>query len=401
MRSRSHGPAGLPTVLPRMTTRGDLPALVDGAPGELRTLQGALTTWTHRSSRAEGGPGRPSGRATIRPGSATSPRCGRRAWRDDGAADEIREHDDAPPDDEADPAGAYDAPRRRSPSGTGRRPAPGAEQRRARGTAVVVRGGRPARPLAGGRPRPDYAVSDGRRSWAGTSTLVTERDSSRAAITDAGQVIGAFLYPARCSAGSSWPTRRRRRSRDVGAGSSVRCPGRSLRDVAGRARGGAAGPPPARRSRRHRAPPVVRRRHGHPPAPRRVRRRRDLLDHPAQRPGRRRRPCAPDTEFRPAARRRWSGPVTSCSATTWPRWASTPTPSTSTTRPRCGPPSGAPADVPACRTPAPSRYHCGATVRRAVDPPSCSPRTAVAPWRRGLTRAASHPTRGISRRDEP
>src|SRR5690606_15698968 len=32
----------------QMSTRGDVLALVDGAPGRLRTLQGALTTWTHR-----------------------------------------------------------------------------------------------------------------------------------------------------------------------------------------------------------------------------------------------------------------------------------------------------------------------------------------------------------------
>jgi hypothetical protein len=40
------------------------------------------------------------------------------------------------------------------------------------------------------------AVSDGHRSWAGTSTLVTERDSVRAAIHDAG-TIGVCLYPGR------------------------------------------------------------------------------------------------------------------------------------------------------------------------------------------------------------
>jgi hypothetical protein len=38
------------------------------------------------------------------------------------------------------------------------------------------------------------AVSDGRRSWAGTSTLVTERDSANASISDAGP-IGSCLYP--------------------------------------------------------------------------------------------------------------------------------------------------------------------------------------------------------------
>ena len=42
--------------------------------------------------------------------------------------------------------------------------------------------------------RGQIAVSDGHRSWAGTSTLVTERASTRAAIHDAG-VIGACLYP--------------------------------------------------------------------------------------------------------------------------------------------------------------------------------------------------------------
>ena len=42
--------------------------------------------------------------------------------------------------------------------------------------------------------RGHLAVSDGRRSWVGTSTLVTERDSARAAIHDAG-AIGACLYP--------------------------------------------------------------------------------------------------------------------------------------------------------------------------------------------------------------
>ena len=42
--------------------------------------------------------------------------------------------------------------------------------------------------------RGHLAVSDGRRSWVGTSTLVTERDSARAAIHDTGS-IGACLYP--------------------------------------------------------------------------------------------------------------------------------------------------------------------------------------------------------------
>src|SRR5690606_4488369 len=36
----------------RMGSRGDLLALVDGAPGRLRTLQAALTIWTHRERAA-------------------------------------------------------------------------------------------------------------------------------------------------------------------------------------------------------------------------------------------------------------------------------------------------------------------------------------------------------------
>jgi hypothetical protein len=192
MRSRSHGPAGLPTVLPKMTTRGDLLALVDGAPGELRTLQGALTTWTHRelaaearawaAERAGDDPGRLGDLAPLQGAS----------WRD-GAADEVREDDDAPPDDEADPAGAYDAAAASLALGHWPPPRPGDSD----GTPAVllswyVAVAPPDRWRVVGRGQ--IAVSDGRRSWAGTSTLVTERDSSRAAIHDAG-VIGAFLYP--------------------------------------------------------------------------------------------------------------------------------------------------------------------------------------------------------------
>jgi hypothetical protein len=42
--------------------------------------------------------------------------------------------------------------------------------------------------------RGHIAVSDGHQSWMGTGSLVTERDSSRATIHDAGP-IGACLYP--------------------------------------------------------------------------------------------------------------------------------------------------------------------------------------------------------------
>jgi hypothetical protein len=42
--------------------------------------------------------------------------------------------------------------------------------------------------------RGHIAVSDGHQSWVGTGSLVTERDSTRAALHDAGP-IGACLYP--------------------------------------------------------------------------------------------------------------------------------------------------------------------------------------------------------------
>jgi len=171
-----------------MTTRGGLLALVDGAPGELRTLQGALTTWIHRD------------RAALA-----------RAWAAEQAGDDASrfsavaplrgapwpEDDDAPPggeDAEEDGApGAYDAdaaslaiprwppPRPGDPDGEPEVLLPWY-------VAVAL----PDRWRVVGRGQ--IAVSDGRRSWAGTSSLVTERDSTRAAIHDAG-VIGACLYP--------------------------------------------------------------------------------------------------------------------------------------------------------------------------------------------------------------
>jgi hypothetical protein len=137
-----------------MGTRGDLLALVDGAPGRLKTLQAALTTWTHRARVAE---------------------VNRRS-----AAEGLGHPDD---------------------------PVPGGPVGGA-ALSVVALGGddEPAESLSTAYAvvalpdrwrvvgRGHLAVSDGRRSWAGTSTLVTERDSARAAIFDAG-AIGACLYP--------------------------------------------------------------------------------------------------------------------------------------------------------------------------------------------------------------
>ncbi len=79
--------------------------------------------------------------------------------------------------------------------------------------------------------RGHLAVSDGRRSWAGTSTLVTERDSARAAIFDAG-AIGACLYPGTLLRGLDFSDPE---LRDI--------EGRACWYVAGSPRAGGHGPP--------------------------------------------------------------------------------------------------------------------------------------------------------------
>lgn len=140
----------MPTVALAMGRKGDLLALVDGAPGGLRTLQAALTTWSHRVLVAE-------------------------AHRRSEAA--------ARAGDPAVPAGHPGA----APLDTVEAP----EATESLATAYVVVS-LPDRWRVVGRGH--LAVSDGRRSWAGTSTLVTERGATRAAIFDAG-AIGACLYP--------------------------------------------------------------------------------------------------------------------------------------------------------------------------------------------------------------
>jgi hypothetical protein len=159
-----------------MGTRGELLALVDSAPGDLRTLQAALTTWVDRALVGEvrrrqdpTGPGAPAAAtAEVR--------------RLPGGGDDygqLEEEVPAPPtavdvaaeavDEDDDLYGAATA------------------------TSYVVVA-LPDRWRVVGRGY--LAVSDGHRSWAGTSTLVTERDSVRAAIHDAG-TIGVCLYPGR------------------------------------------------------------------------------------------------------------------------------------------------------------------------------------------------------------
>lgn len=173
-----------------MGSRGDLLALVDGAPGPLRTLQGALTTWTHRARAAavhtraveEAGVGADE----AAPVAALPGTLGwdRGSPAVEGAADLTGGHeddDDAEADADVGPRAVWPAPRMPAPDD-------GPE----RLTSFYVAVAMPNRWRVVGRGH--LAVSDGRRSWAGTTTLVTERDSTRAAIHDAG-VIGACLYP--------------------------------------------------------------------------------------------------------------------------------------------------------------------------------------------------------------
>ena len=180
-----------------MTTRGDLLALVDGAPGSLGTLQGALTTWIHRDRAAEA-----RARATE-PGddlAGVEPTAfpGAR-WQDPDVDLDLEDDLARGLSHEVDaggrtaPAGAYaaDAASLAIPHWPPPRPDdPEAEPEALLSWYVAV--APPDRWRVVGRGQ--VAVSDGERSWAGTSTLVTERDSARAAIHDAG-VIGACLYP--------------------------------------------------------------------------------------------------------------------------------------------------------------------------------------------------------------
>src|SRR5690606_10533533 len=117
-----------------MEARRPLLALADRAPGPLRTLEGAVTTWRRRdrvrTGRGEGSASAGGEASTPAEGSATSyvvvalPR----RWR------------------------------------------------------VVERG--------------HVAVTDGERSWVGTGTLVTEHGAERVTLDDAG-IIGACLFPGR------------------------------------------------------------------------------------------------------------------------------------------------------------------------------------------------------------
>jgi hypothetical protein len=136
-----------------MMSRGDLLALVETAPGPLRTIEAALTRWVD-----------------LRLVAAVHEHLARVSGLDgDGpipqpAAEKAEETDDLTQDRLAgiDESLAY----------------------------VLV--ALPDRWRVVGRGH--ITVSDGHQSWVGTGSLVTERDSTRAALHDAGP-IGACLYP--------------------------------------------------------------------------------------------------------------------------------------------------------------------------------------------------------------
>jgi hypothetical protein len=137
-----------------MTRRGDLLGLVDGAPGPLRTIEAALTRWVDRGLVA-----------AVHHHLA-------RAFRADGSDWGVRHEGGATADKRVEAAGG--------------------------GSRVVAESlsyvlvAPPDRWRVVGRGH--IAVSDGHRAWVGTGSLVTERDSARATIHDAGPV-GACLYP--------------------------------------------------------------------------------------------------------------------------------------------------------------------------------------------------------------
>jgi hypothetical protein len=133
--------------------RADLLALVEAAPGPLRTIEAALTRWVdlrlvatvHEHLAGFSGPG----------GDGAVPQTA--AEKGEDAGDPTEGGSEA-----LDESLAY----------------------------VLV--ALPDRWRVVGRGH--IAVSDGHQSWVGTGSLVTERDSTRAALHDAGP-IGACLYP--------------------------------------------------------------------------------------------------------------------------------------------------------------------------------------------------------------
>jgi hypothetical protein len=142
-----------------MTSRGDLRALIGAAPGPLRTIQAGLTRWVDPG--LVGAAHEHLARVSAVAGDGPVPHRGAETAEQ---TDDANEADGAASGGQAtiDPSLAY----------------------------VLV--ALPDRWRVVGRGH--IAVSDGHQSWVGTGSLVTERDSTRAAIHDAGP-IGACLYP--------------------------------------------------------------------------------------------------------------------------------------------------------------------------------------------------------------
>jgi hypothetical protein len=133
--------------------RGDLLALVEAAPGPLRTIEAALTRWVD-----------------VRRAAAVHEHLARfSGLGGDGAVHQpaAEKGEDAGDPTEGGPAAPDES-------------------------LAYVLVALPDRWRVVGRGH--IAVSDGHQSWVGTGSLVTERDSTRAALHDAGP-IGACLYP--------------------------------------------------------------------------------------------------------------------------------------------------------------------------------------------------------------
>jgi hypothetical protein len=136
-----------------MTSRGDLLALVEAAPGPLRTIEAALTRWVDLSLVP-----------AVHEDLARLSSIGTYGPVHRPVAEKGEDADDPAQDG-----------------------APGIHE-----SLAYVLVALPDRWRVVGRGH--IAVSDGHQSWVGTGSLVTERDSTRAAIHDAGP-IGACLYP--------------------------------------------------------------------------------------------------------------------------------------------------------------------------------------------------------------
>jgi hypothetical protein len=133
--------------------RADLLALVDAAPGPLRTIEAALTRWVDLRLVA--------------------------------AAHEHLDRFSGPVGDGA-------LPQRAAEKGEDAGDPTGDGSEALDESLAYVLVALPDRWRVVGRGH--IAVSDGHQSWVGTGSLVTERDSTRAALHDAGP-IGACLYP--------------------------------------------------------------------------------------------------------------------------------------------------------------------------------------------------------------